>query len=86
MCSCVFAVAYVVGAGNIETLVLLFFTKSVQVKSVQVTGKGRFRIFRFFRITVIPTLFPLAVCCIFCSAGCTLPAQTVPSPTAKDTV
>ena len=40
MYSCVFAVAYVVGAGNIETLALLFFTKSVQVKSVQVTGKG----------------------------------------------
>ena len=26
MCSCVFAAVYVVGAGNIETLALLFFT------------------------------------------------------------
>lgn len=39
MCICVFAAAHVVGAGNIKTLVLSFFTKSVQVKSVQVTGK-----------------------------------------------
>lgn len=57
MYSCVFAAALVVGVRNIKTLALLFFTKSVQVKSVQVTGKGCFRIFRFSESPLLQPYF-----------------------------
>ncbi len=85
MCSCVFVFAHVGEVGIIKIWIYCFH--EVRAGKVRAgNGKRVFSYFQIFRITVIPTLFPLAVCCIFCSAGCTLPAQKAPSPTAKGTV